>query len=448
MNRSLVVVAALCGFALGARPLAAMSFPGTSDVLALSGKLNCPVVPASGGKACLQIALSARDQSPSSRRPLNLCVVLDRSGSMGEEGKMASAKAALCALIEGLRDEDLFSLVIYDDVVDVLACAAPVRDRRALRDLVEGIQPRGWTNLGGGLQEGFRQAERYAAGPYVNRVVLLSDGLANRGITDPAALGRIARAYRERAISLTTMGVGLDYNENLMCTLAADGGGNYYFIESGRDLASAFRGEFRTLGAVVAQNGVIVLHPAPGVRILDVVGAAYAADDGACRIHVGDVAAGERREFTVLLDIPPGCGTLEVVRGEVRAEVCDGRPLVASLGPVRVRFSDDAAAVERSRDEETQARADVALSTRAVERAMQALDEGKKDLAERELAAAGAALAASPAATSAASAPAIRAQAERLASYRQQIRDAGAPAGKAKKAIQFENYRTQREAGR
>jgi len=103
MNRSLVVVAALCGFALGARPLAAMSFPGTSDVLALSGKLNCPVVPASGGKACLQIALSARDQSPSSRRPLNLCVVLDRSGSMGEEGKMASAKAALCALIEGLR---------------------------------------------------------------------------------------------------------------------------------------------------------------------------------------------------------------------------------------------------------------------------------------------------------------------------------------------------------
>ena len=448
MNRSAVVTAALlvCGI-WAPLPAPGMSRPGMSDALALKGTINCPVVPSSGGRACLALTLTARDDGPSSRRPLNLCVVLDRSGSMGEEGKISSAKAALGALIDCLDEGDVFSLVIYDDVVDVLRRAAPVTDRRRLHDLVEGIQPRGWTNLGGGMQEGFCQAERYASERFVNRVVLLSDGLANRGITDPVELGRIARRERDRSISLTTMGVGLDYNENLMCALAGDGGGNYYFIERSRDLASMFRAEFRDLGAIVAQNAVIVLRPAAGVRIADVVGAPFTVEDGLCRIRVGDVAAGQRRGLTAVLDIPPGCGSMDVVRGEVRSEQCDGRRMVAPLAAVRVRFSDDAAAVERARDMEAQAKADIALSTRGVERAMQALDEGKNEAAEKELAAAHAALAASPAA-SGSTVGAIRAQEVRLESYRRQLKDAGAPEGKAKKVIQYENYRQQRDAGK
>jgi len=115
---------------------------------------------------------------------------------------------------------------------------------------------------------------------------------------------------------------------------------------------------------------------------------------------------------------------------------------------VRVRFSDDAAAVERARDMEAQAKADIALSTRGVERAMQALDEGKNEAAEKELAAAHAALAASPAASGASTVGAIRAQEARLESYRRQLKDAAAPEGKAKKAIQYENYRQQRDAGK
>ncbi|HTO93917.1 MAG TPA: VWA domain-containing protein [Bacteroidota bacterium] len=449
MNWSAAVIAAVALGGLCPAPgMHGMSLPGRAGALTLRGSINCPVVPSSGGTACLQLTLAARPESPSTRRPLNLCVVLDRSGSMAEEGKIASAKAALGRMIDLLGEGDIFSLVIYDDVVEVLRSASPVTDRRRLHDLVEGIQPRGWTNLGGGMQEGFRQAERYAGEDRVSRVVLLSDGLANRGITDPAALGRIARMERDRSISLTTIGMGLDYNENLMCALAADGGGNYYFIERSGDLASIFRGEFRDLGAVVAQNAVIILRTGPGVRITDVVGAPFTAEDGTCRIRVGDVAAGQCRSLTAVLDIPPGCGSLEVVRGEVRSEQCDGKTIVAPLAAVRVRFSDDAAAVERGRDLETQARADIALSTRGVERAMQALDEGKAALAERELAAAGAALAASPAASTASGGGAIRAQEARLDSFRHQLKDSAAPAGKAKKAIQYENYRTQRDAGK
>lgn len=422
----------------------AMSFPGRSNALQLRGNMNCPIVSGHGGRAFLQLALTAQEGAARERKPVNLCVVLDRSGSMGEEGKIVNAKAALNALVDRLSRDDIFSLVIYDDVVDVLRPAGCAGDRRELHDLVEGIQPRGWTNLGGGMLEGFSQVERYAGREYVNRVVLLSDGLANRGITDPRELGRYARKFRERSISLTTMGVGLDYNENLMTSLAGQGGGNYYFIESPRHLASILGKEFDMLGCVVAQNTVIELTLGRGVTLLDVVGTEFTAGDGRLRIPVGDVYAGERREFTVELDIPAGTGTRLVAEGDVRFEPVRDRVSVSRLGSVNVTYSADAAEIERHRDLETQARADVALSTRGVERAMNALDLGKGDVAQEELAAARRVLQASPAAGGPLTGAAIREQDAKLGTYQQRLKDSPAALPKAKKSIQYDNYRTQR----
>ena len=444
MKRSGALMAAVLLLA-GSTPRAdAMSLPGRSNVLHLEGNMNCPVLPAAGGRAFLQIALTAEGGAMRTRRPVNLCVVLDRSGSMGEEGKILNAKAALNALIDRLSSEDIFSLVMYDDVVDVLRPAAFVRDRRELHDLVEGIQPRGWTNLGGGMMEGFSQVETYAGREYVNRVVLLSDGLANRGITDAGELGRHARKYRERSISLTTMGVGLDYNENLMTLLAAKGGGNYYFIESPRCIASVLRREFDMLGRVVAQNAVIEIALGPGVTVVDVVGTEFSGGEGRLRIPVGDVVSGERREFTVEIDIPPGTGTRLVAEGNVTFEPVRESVSVSPLESVHVRYSADAAEIDRHRDLQTQARADVAVSTRGVERAMNALDRGKGDAAQEELVAARRALMASPAAAGSLTAEAIREQDAKLAAYQQRLKDGPDSLQKAKKSIQYDNYRTQR----
>ena len=422
----------------------AMSIPGRSGVLELQGNMNCPVVSRNGGRAFLQLTLTAPEGAARERKPVNLCVVLDRSGSMGEEGKIENAKAALGALIDRLSRDDVFSLVIYDDIVNVLRPAGCAGDRRELHDLVEGIQPRGWTNLGGGMLEGFSQVERYAGKDYVNRVVLLSDGLANRGITDPRELVRYARKFRERSISLTTMGVGLDYNENLMTSLAAGGGGNYYFIESPRHLASLLGKEFDMLGCVVAQNAVIELSLGRGVRALDVVGTEFTTGDGRLRIPVGDVVAGDRREFTVELEIPAGTGTRAVAEGEVRFEPVRDRVSVSRLGSVNVTYSSDAAEIERHRDLETQARADVALSTRGVERAMDALDQGKGDVAQEELAVARRVLQASPAAAGPVTGAAIREQDAKLGAYQERLKDGPGALQKAKKSIQYDNYRTQR----
>jgi len=210
----------------------------------IEARLNCPVIGSSGGRVFLQLAVSAPEAARSARRPMNLSVVLDRSGSMSEEGKMHHAKAALCALIDRLEERDLFSLVIYDDEIEVLRHACRVADREHLKRIIREIEPRGWTNLGGGLQTGLELASQNARPEYVNRVVLLSDGLANRGVTDPEELWRMAACYRARGVSVSSMGVGLSFNENLMLGLAEQGGGNYYFIESSRSLASVMGREF------------------------------------------------------------------------------------------------------------------------------------------------------------------------------------------------------------
>ena len=154
----------------------AMSPPGGAPAVALDGRLNCPYISTHGGTAYLQISLSTTEVNRPERRPMNVAVVLDRSGSMADAGKLGYAKDAILALIDQLAAGDIFSLVIYDDIVDVPFPARRVGNKSELRRLVDGIYPRGATNLGGGMSEGFRQAERNLCLESVNRVILLSDG--------------------------------------------------------------------------------------------------------------------------------------------------------------------------------------------------------------------------------------------------------------------------------
>ncbi|MEK7748995.1 MAG: VWA domain-containing protein, partial [Bacteroidota bacterium] len=170
------VVASLIAVSFFAAP-AAMShgmtpLPGR---IVLDGKLNCPYISHRGGRVFLQLSIVTPDIGTTKRRPMNLSVVLDRSGSMGDESKMEQAKKALYSLIDQLHSEDILSLVIYDDVIEVLKSAGRVGNKSELKRLIQRVHPRGSTNLGGGRVEGFRQAERFANREYSNRVILLSD---------------------------------------------------------------------------------------------------------------------------------------------------------------------------------------------------------------------------------------------------------------------------------
>ena len=422
----------------------AFARPPADASIDLTGNLNCPVITADGGTAFLQVALTTGSVRMTDRRPMNIAVVLDRSGSMGSQGKIEYARTALHRLLDQLTGSDILSLVVYDDVVDVMRPAARVRNKREIATMIDRIMPRNSTNLGGGMMEGFRQAARYAGTEYVNRVILLSDGLANTGMTDPAALNAIARRYRSQAISLTSMGVGLEYNENLMVGLSESGGGNYYFIESPNTLAAIMRKELTTVSAVVAQNALLEVGLGKGVEIRDVIGAEYTSCDGVVSIPLGDLYGSDRRDLTLELVIPPGRGTLEVARGVLRSD--DRRsPGRSPSFTASVRYTRDVAEMERHRDQEAQSKVDVARSTRKVDEAMKALDEGRDKDAERVLGDARQILSASPAATAGgAAAEAVYDQMNTITGYEDTLRANREDLRRAKKAIQYDNYQVQK----
>jgi Ca-activated chloride channel family protein len=425
-------------------PVPAMALHVPPPVLTLEGKLNCPVISERGGTAFLQITLTSPEiVKEKKRKPMNLSIVLDRSGSMGDQKKMEYAKKAFASLIDQLHAEDILSIVIYDDIIDVVRHASKVgRDRNFIKRLIDEVYPRGSTNLGGGLIEGLKQAERYLGKEYINRVILLSDGLANVGVTNPSELNSIARRYRNQSISITTMGVGLDYNENLMMGLSESGGGNYYFIEHPNSLTSIVRQEFDMVSSVIAQNVSIYLHLSAGVSVHDVIGCECTPENEQYIIPVGDLYANETREFTVELSIPPGRGTKRIVTGELRYE----SSIIAASFPTfstSVRYTKNFAEVEQNRDLTTQAKADIAVSTQKVEQAMQALEVGNKDEAEKQLNEARAIISASPAASAAgASGESVRSQIGKIATYQKTAREDDA--NRAKKSIQYENYKTRK----
>lgn len=212
-------------------------------------------------------AQAAKVDTPESRKPLNVNLVIDRSGSMRGD-KLAYAKQALAFIVQHLQSDDRLSLVQYDDEVNVLAANREAADKASLFRLIDQIEVGGMTNLSGGMMEGIEQAKQGREANRISRVFLLSDGLANRGVKDPRQIGLTAQqAYRETGISLSTFGVGNDYDENLMITLAEYGGGTANFIGLPDEIPNVFAEELQDLLAVVAQNAKLELsYPADLLR--------------------------------------------------------------------------------------------------------------------------------------------------------------------------------------
>ena len=238
------------------------------------------------------------------RPPMNLVLVLDRSGSMSERGKLEYAKKAANEIISSLSSYDRLGIVAYSTNVELLYPIQILEDKRIARNVVNSLYPTNSTNLSGGLIKGINQIESVLNKDYLNRVVLLSDGLANAGITNISQINKISRRASENGISITTMGLGANYDENMLTNIAEYGAGNYYFIESPTQIASIFNKEFGQLVRTVAKNPRIKLHLEPGVKIKDVSGYKYFEKDGNIEINPGDLFGGQERNILIRLDVP------------------------------------------------------------------------------------------------------------------------------------------------
>jgi Ca-activated chloride channel family protein len=195
-------------------------------------------------QATLQIAVNTNiDPTTLTRKPLSLVVVVDRSGSMYEDNRMEKVKTGLRTLVENLEDTDRLAIVQFDDVVETIAPFEETLDRDGLLTVVNGLAPRGSTNIYGGLQQGFELATEAFSAERQNRVIFLSDGLATAGNTSQDAIISMTDGYIERGIGLTTIGVGLSFDVALMRGLAEHGAGNFYFLEDAAAASEVFTQE-------------------------------------------------------------------------------------------------------------------------------------------------------------------------------------------------------------
>lgn len=210
-------------------------------------------------------------QSDRKRPPVNLAIVLDKSGSMQGE-KIKRAREAAIDALKLLGPDDIVSIVTYDSSVNVLVPATKMTDRESVTTAISGINPGGNTALFAGVSKGAAEVRKFLDKEHVNRVILLSDGLANVGPASPGELGSLGESLLKENISVSTLGLGLGYNEDLMVQLARKSGGNHQFIEDASELADVFRREFDDVLSVVAQEIDVKVTIPEGIRPVRVLG--------------------------------------------------------------------------------------------------------------------------------------------------------------------------------
>ena len=265
------------------------------------------------------IAAVAEAVRRDSRAPLNLALILDRSGSM-QGDKLRYVQQAACHVLDMLDERDRIAVVAYDDQVTLLApsqlISAHMRD--ALKCTINELRPGGWTDLSGGWLAGCREVADRLTADGIHRALLLTDGLANRGITDIEELTHHARELRRRGVATSTFGVGLDFNEQLLEALAEQGGGHFYYIERPYHIPDVFRRELGELLTVVAREAFLSITIPSGVAVELLGDLPHERTGARLRIFLGDLCAGERRAlYTRVLTPPDMLGTSLVLRGEL-----------------------------------------------------------------------------------------------------------------------------------
>ena len=243
------------------------------------------------------------------RIPLNIAVVIDRSGSMQGE-KMEFARKAAKDIIDKLAIEDFISIVAYDDEVEIILPSVHPLKKNEIKSKIDEIKPGGSTNLWGGSELGYYQVMKKSNPQFINRVLLISDGLVNAGLTSARAIKMNVRRFKdENGITLSTFGVGLDYNEVLMTDMAETGAGNYYFIDSAHKMTAMFEKELDDLLNVAAQNVELTIKLPKGIKIEKVFPTGSEVKENEMLIKYRDLFENETKAVLLNFKIDDGITT-------------------------------------------------------------------------------------------------------------------------------------------
>ncbi|OGK10694.1 MAG: hypothetical protein A2Y63_02975 [Candidatus Riflebacteria bacterium RBG_13_59_9] len=234
------------------------------------------------------------------RPPVHLSLVLDKSGSM--EGKpLEYVKEACRLLIDKLGPADTLSIVTFAEAVDILLAQSPVSKKETLKAQLDLIRPRGTTNLYGGMVAGANQLAMVKAPTHLARIILLTDGEANEGVTEYGEIVAKARSMRRDGFSVSTVGVGIEYNEELMRGIAKNTVGNYYYVDAVSEIPRVFEEELATLFEVVAKNVRMSLRLPKGIKLDKFYGRDVSTENGVTSVHLPDIVAGDPQSLLLKL---------------------------------------------------------------------------------------------------------------------------------------------------
>ena len=297
------------------------------------------------------VAPHSHETAERKRPPVNLAFVLDRSGSMAGM-KIVLAKQAVVQSIGRLQADDRFSVVIYDNVIDVVVAstlATPAAKASAI-EAIAGISARNGTNLADGWLRGCEQVALNLAAEGVNRVLLLTDGLANIGIVDNDELASHAANLRQRGVQTTTFGVGTDFNEVLLTAMATAGGGNYYYIAEAQSITDYITSEVGEALDVVARDVSLEITAPEAVAVESLSPFGFEQRGQRTVVNLGSLVAEQVVQVVLRLNFPLGDlgrETGAVVSLTARGDVAD-----EASDSITWEYADDKTNNSQQRDNE------------------------------------------------------------------------------------------------
>ncbi|MCH8510554.1 MAG: VWA domain-containing protein [Kiritimatiellae bacterium] len=365
--------------------------PETRPLVICRAELDRAVLPANQSQtAVVKITLDTAPLPREGKRPpVNLSIVLDRSGSMSGE-PIEHARQAAIEAVNRLDEGDIFSLVTYDSVVETLIPAGPLLDKEEARKVIRNITPRGMTALFGGVSQGaaeLRKQIEEGGNTHVHRMILLSDGLANVGPSSPADLGRLGKSLAKEGISVSTIGLGSSYGEELMTLLARQSDGNTYYVQNSRDLTRIFNEE---LGDVlsVAARGIFVRVVCPeGVRPVRTIGREATIRGQTVEMRLNQLYGGQERYLLLELALPAAKpeSELALLTATVEYESLVENRQESQTASLTARFSGDQQKVAQSINTVVFNSVFLNYSADAKLQAVEAYDRGDRDEAVRVL---------------------------------------------------------------
>lgn len=359
-----------------------------------SGKLTCRleteqgVLPAGTSRnVVIKVTLDA-PPAPShiQRPPVNLALVLDRSGSMNGT-KIEQAKSAAIEALGRLGGNDIFSLVVYNNNVNTIIPAQNAGNTRANINTIRQIRTGGNTALFGGISQGAAEIRKNLGNEFVHRIVLLSDGLANVGPSMPEDLGRLGAALIKENISVTTVGVGVDYNEDLMTRLAQKSDGNTYFVESEYDLPGIFTAELGNVLNVVAKKVKLTITLEDDIIPVGIIGREGRIKNNRIELYMNQLYGDQEKYALIEVKVPEAAAgsTIKLARANVFYENPFNRNKEQSTGYSYASFSSDPKKVAESSNIDVVREYQLNLKALSQEKAIELSDKGQKEEAVNEL---------------------------------------------------------------